>query len=82
MAFIGKADAKWPYPYYVFVDEAQEIGPGMRLESMLAEGTKFGCAYVCFTAIHVIDEKDSRNGYRSGSFAGKHEYPGVLFTRT
>lgn len=29
-------------PYYVFVDEAQEIGPGMRLESMLAEGTKFG----------------------------------------
>lgn len=31
-----------PIPYYIFVDEAQEIGPGMRLESMLAEGAKFG----------------------------------------
>jgi len=29
-------------PFYFIVDEAQEIGSGMRLESMLAEGAKFG----------------------------------------
>jgi hypothetical protein len=29
-------------PFYFIVDEAQEIGTGMRLESMLAEGAKFG----------------------------------------
>ena len=28
--------------FYFIVDEAQEIGSGMRLESMLAEGAKFG----------------------------------------
>jgi hypothetical protein len=31
-----------PVPYYFFVDEAQEIGTGMRLEAMLSEGAKFG----------------------------------------
>jgi len=31
-----------PIPYYFIVDEAQEIGSGMRLESMLSEGAKFG----------------------------------------
>ncbi len=31
-----------PIPFYFIVDEAQEIGSGMRLESMLAEGAKFG----------------------------------------
>ena len=31
-----------PVPFYIIVDEAQEIGSGMRLESMLAEGAKFG----------------------------------------
>ncbi|MEI7848912.1 MAG: type IV secretory system conjugative DNA transfer family protein [Chloroflexota bacterium] len=31
-----------PIPFYFIVDEAQEIGAGMRLESMLAEGAKFG----------------------------------------
>ena len=31
-----------PVPFYFIVDEAQEIGSGMRLESMLAEGAKFG----------------------------------------
>jgi hypothetical protein len=29
-------------PYYFVIDEAQEIGGGMRLESMLSEGAKFG----------------------------------------
>jgi hypothetical protein len=29
-------------PYYFIIDEAQEIGGGMRLESMLSEGAKFG----------------------------------------
>jgi hypothetical protein len=31
-----------PIPYYFFIDEAQEIGGGMKLESMLSEGAKFG----------------------------------------
>ena len=31
-----------PVPYYFVIDEAQEIGVGMRLESMLSEGAKFG----------------------------------------
>jgi hypothetical protein len=29
-------------PFYFIVDEAQEIGAGMRLEAMLSEGAKFG----------------------------------------
>lgn len=29
-------------PYYFVIDEAQEIGTGMRLEAMLSEGAKFG----------------------------------------
>ena len=34
--------AEAPVPFYVVVDEAQEIAAGMRLENMLAEGRKFG----------------------------------------
>ena len=37
-----KATLEKPVPFYFIVDEAQEIGSGMRLESMLAEGAKFG----------------------------------------
>ncbi len=37
-----KATLDHPVPFYFIVDEAQEIGSGMRLESMLAEGAKFG----------------------------------------
>ncbi len=37
-----KATLEKPMPFYFIVDEAQEIGSGMRLESMLAEGAKFG----------------------------------------
>ncbi|HKJ39849.1 MAG TPA: type IV secretion system DNA-binding domain-containing protein [Anaerolineales bacterium] len=37
-----KATLGKPVPFYFIVDEAQEIGSGMRLESMLAEGAKFG----------------------------------------
>lgn len=31
-----------PTPFYFIVDEAQEVGTGMMLESMLSEGAKFG----------------------------------------
>lgn len=31
-----------PIPYYIVIDEAQEIGAGMRLEALLSEGSKFG----------------------------------------
>ncbi len=31
-----------PIPFYFVVDEAQEVGTGMRLEAMLSEGAKFG----------------------------------------
>jgi len=31
-----------PIPFYFVIDEAQEIGTGMRLEAMLSEGAKFG----------------------------------------
>jgi len=37
-----KTTLEKPVPFYFIVDEAQEIGSGMRLESMLAEGAKFG----------------------------------------
>jgi hypothetical protein len=37
-----KATLDGPIPYYFIVDEAQEIGGGMRLEAMLSEGAKFG----------------------------------------
>ena len=37
-----KATLEKAVPFYFVVDEAQEIGTGMRLESMLAEGAKFG----------------------------------------
>ncbi|MBK7452240.1 MAG: type IV secretory system conjugative DNA transfer family protein [Anaerolineales bacterium] len=37
-----RATLNKPIPFYIIVDEAQEIGSGMRLESMLSEGAKFG----------------------------------------
>lgn len=37
-----KATLDHPVPFYFIVDEAQEIGSGMRLEAMLSEGAKFG----------------------------------------
>ncbi|MBK8420314.1 type IV secretion system DNA-binding domain-containing protein [Candidatus Villigracilis saccharophilus] len=37
-----RATLEEPIPFYIIVDEAQEIGSGMRLESMLSEGAKFG----------------------------------------
>ena len=37
-----KATLDGPIPFYFIVDEAQEIGGGMRLEAMLSEGAKFG----------------------------------------
>ena len=37
-----RATLEKPVPFYFIVDEAQEIGSGMRLESMLSEGAKFG----------------------------------------
>lgn len=41
-AAFRQATINHPIPFYFIVDEAQEIGAGMRLESMLAEGAKFG----------------------------------------
>jgi hypothetical protein len=41
-AAFRKVSMASPVPFYFIVDEAQEIGAGMRLESMLAEGAKFG----------------------------------------
>ncbi|MGE5375040.1 MAG: type IV secretion system DNA-binding domain-containing protein [Bacteroidota bacterium] len=41
-AAFRKATSLQPIPFYFFIDEAQEIGSGMRLESMLSEGAKFG----------------------------------------
>ncbi len=41
-AFRRATQTSGPIPYYVVIDEAQEIGVGMRLEAMLAEGAKFG----------------------------------------
>src|SRR5574339_948366 len=43
------ADARKPIPFYFVIDEAQEIGSGMRLESMLAEGAKFGARMFVLT---------------------------------
>jgi len=37
-----KVTLKKQVPFYFIVDEAQEIGTGMRLEAMLSEGAKFG----------------------------------------
>jgi len=37
-----KATLQGVVPFYFVVDEAQEIGSGMKLETMLSEGAKFG----------------------------------------
>jgi hypothetical protein len=41
-AAFRKVTMNSPIPFYFIVDEAQEVGAGMRLESMLSEGAKFG----------------------------------------
>jgi TraM recognition site of TraD and TraG len=38
-----------PIPFYFIIDEAQEIAAGMRLESMLSEGAKFGARMFVLT---------------------------------
>jgi hypothetical protein len=48
-AAFRKATFKNPIPFYFVIDEAQEIGTGMRLESMLAEGAKFGARMFVLT---------------------------------
>jgi hypothetical protein len=48
-AAFRKATFKKPVPFYFVIDEAQEIGTGMRLESMLAEGAKFGARMFVLT---------------------------------
>lgn len=48
-AAFRKATFKSPIPFYFVIDEAQEIGTGMRLESMLAEGAKFGARMFVLT---------------------------------
>ena len=48
-AAFRKATFEKPVPFYFVIDEAQEIGTGMRLESMLAEGAKFGARMFVLT---------------------------------
>jgi hypothetical protein len=48
-AAFRKATSTKPIPFYFFIDEAQEIGTGMRLESMLSEGAKFGARMFVLT---------------------------------
>jgi hypothetical protein len=48
-AAFRKATTFKPIPFYFFIDEAQEIGTGMRLENMLSEGAKFGARMFILT---------------------------------
>ncbi len=48
-AAFRKATTLQSIPFYFFIDEAQEIGTGMRLESMLSEGAKFGARMFVLT---------------------------------
>jgi hypothetical protein len=48
-AAFRKATTFEPIPFYFFIDEAQEIGTGMRLENMLSEGAKFGARMFILT---------------------------------
>ena len=48
-AAFRKATSTKPIPFYFFIDETQEIGTGMRLESMLSEGAKFGARMFVLT---------------------------------
>ncbi|HEX2996703.1 MAG TPA: type IV secretory system conjugative DNA transfer family protein [Anaerolineales bacterium] len=48
-AAFRKVTGAKPIPFYFFIDEAQEIGTGMRLESMLSEGAKFGARMFVLT---------------------------------
>jgi hypothetical protein len=48
-AAFRKATFRSPIPFYFVIDEAQEIGTGMRLEGMLAEGAKFGARMFVLT---------------------------------
>lgn len=59
-AAFRKATFKNPIPFYFVIDEAQEIGTGMRLESMLAEGAKFGARMFVLTQSLAM-MKDTEN---------------------
>lgn len=42
-------------PYYFVIDEVQEVGSGMRLEALLAEGAKFGArAFVLAQSLSLL----------------------------
>ncbi|MEJ2708925.1 MAG: type IV secretory system conjugative DNA transfer family protein [Anaerolineales bacterium] len=41
-AVFRRATLVQPIPFYFIIDEAQEVGSGMRLEALLSEGGKFG----------------------------------------
>ena len=41
-AMFRKVTADGPIPYYVVVDEVQEVGGAMKLDALLSEGAKFG----------------------------------------
>jgi len=54
-AAFRRATLAGPIPYYFVIDEAQEIGSGMRLEALLSEGAKFGArAFVLAQSLSLL----------------------------
>ena len=54
-AAFRRATLARPIPFYFIIDEAQEVGSGMRLEALLAEGAKFGVrAFVLAQSLSLL----------------------------
>jgi hypothetical protein len=54
-AAFRRATLARPIPYYFVIDEAQEVGSGMRLEALLSEGAKFGArAFVLAQSLSLL----------------------------
>ena len=54
-AAFRRATLSRPIPFYFVIDEAQEVGSGMRLEAMLSEGAKFGArAFVLAQSLSLL----------------------------
>jgi hypothetical protein len=54
-AAFRRATLVHPIPFYFIIDEAQEVGSGMRLEALLAEGAKFGArAFVLAQSLSLL----------------------------
>jgi len=68
-------------PYYFVIDEAQEIGAGMRLESMLSEGAKFGARV--FVLAQSLSMMRSVEGFEPvvQALSGKYFHAGFFLAR-